>query len=90
MFWKNHCKIIFKMQFLPSRKTLKLTAVDFGERTDARATHVQVACDRSTSHVEPVDIGGRELVEDASLDNVVPVGNFEFTSPRRFEKICKI
>ena len=57
------------------------TSVDFSESVDTGTTQVQVTGDRRTSHVEPVGVGRRQLVEHAGLDQVVPHWHFKFSGP---------
>lgn len=58
------------------------SAVDLGDRTDSSGTAVvQMAQDRGATHIEPVGIVGRQLLEFGGLDDVHLVGHLQLASP---------
>ena len=58
-----------------------LASVHLGQGADAGSANVQVASHRGASHIEPVDVHWSQLVEGATLYQVVPDGNLELASP---------
>lgn len=57
-----------------------LAAESLAEGTDASGSEVESAGDGGSADVEPVIVIGRELLADASLDVLSPLGSLEDTS----------
>lgn len=62
-------------------KKIIFTSIDLRKSANSSTTDIQVSSNRGASCVEPVGIGWGELVEDTSLNQVVPGGDLEFTVP---------